>query len=74
MHLLAAAKEFDRYTNDTQIAGKLQVVFGVTPFNNKVRRGWVFPDLATARGLWEARNGGSWHWHHDVPEWRQWND
>ena len=74
MNLLSSAKAFDRYTNDTRIAKKLQEVFRMYEFNNRAQRGWVFPDLAECRRLWEQRNGGSWQWHHDVTEWRQWND
>ena len=80
MHLAAAAKEFDRYTNESLIAKKLQSLFSVTELNNKVRRGWVFPELAECRRLWELRNGGSWPWHYveDEPgvpaKWRTFGD
>jgi hypothetical protein len=74
MHLLDAAKKFDRYTTASRIAKKLQDLFGVYEFNNQVRRGWAFPSLAECRQIWEARNGGQWPWHHDVPQWRQWGD
>jgi hypothetical protein len=38
-------------------------------FNNKLARGWIFPDLPECRRLWERRNGGRWRWHRDVSEW-----
>jgi hypothetical protein len=67
--LREAALKFDRYTNDSLIAGKLKGVFGVKPFNNKVARGWAFPPLPECRTAWELRNGGSWHWHRPIDEW-----
>lgn len=67
-----AAKEHDRYTNESAIAAKLKSIFGedgMKAFNNKVARGWAFPPLAECRALWTGRNGGRWRWHRDVPEW-----
>jgi hypothetical protein len=69
-NLLGAAKKYDPYTNKTRVARKLQEVLGVEEFNVKVLRGWAFPELAECRRLWEQRNGGRWHWHHDVQEWQ----
>jgi hypothetical protein len=66
--LLAAAKEFDRYTNSAKVAVKLQSIFPIEPFNTKVARGWAFPDLAECRTIWAQRNGGHWRWHRDVDE------
>jgi hypothetical protein len=70
--LREAALKFDRYTNDSQIAGKPKKVFGescMKPFNNKVARGWAFPPLDECRRVWERRNGGTWRWHREVEEW-----
>jgi hypothetical protein len=69
--LLADALRFDKFANDVKITNKLKTVFGVTPFNTKVARGWEFPPLAECRRLWEARNGGSWNWHYEVEEWER---
>jgi hypothetical protein len=69
-NLLGAAKKYDPYTNKTRVARKLQEVLGVEEFNVKVLRGWAFPELAECRRLWEQRNGGRWHWYHDVQEWQ----
>lgn len=69
-NLLGAAKEFDRFTNESRVAKKLQDLLLVSQFNNKYARGWVFPSLAECRRLWEMRNGGRWHWRRDVSEWQ----
>jgi hypothetical protein len=72
--LLAAAKQFDRYTNKSAIAGKLKKVLGearMKDFNNKVARGWIFPPLDECRQTWERRNGGTWRWHRNVDEWQR---
>jgi len=68
--LLAAAKEHDRYTNESLVAKKLQAVLSVEPFNNKAARGWAFPALPECRKLWETRNGGRWHWQRALAEWQ----
>jgi hypothetical protein len=68
--LLASAREFDRFTNKSRIARKLQDVLGATEFNNQAARGWAFPSLAECRQMWEARNGGQWQWHSDVEDWQ----
>jgi hypothetical protein len=68
--LLASAKEHDKYTNGSRIARKLQEVLGVTEFNIGSARGWAFPELSECRRLWERRNGGHWHWHHNATAWR----
>jgi len=69
--LLADAQHYDKFTNGTLVATKLKALLGVTEFNNKVARGWAFPPLAECRQAWERRNGGTWRWHHDVPEWEK---
>jgi Family of unknown function (DUF5906) len=68
--LLAAAKDFDPYTNESLMAKKLQQVLGVAPFNIKYARGWAFPPLTECRGLWEVRNGGRWRWLRDAAKWQ----
>jgi hypothetical protein len=72
--LLEDAKRFDRFTNGTLVANKLKTVLKVTPFNNKVARGWAFPPLREARRLWEQRNGGAWNWHVPAEEWGKMED
>jgi hypothetical protein len=68
-NLEGAAKQFDRFTNKSRVARKLQDLLKVEPFNNQDLRGWIFPPLAEARKLWERHNGGHWIWHRDVKEW-----
>jgi hypothetical protein len=68
-NLEGAAKQFDRFTNKSRVARKLQDLLAVEPFNNQDLRGWIFPPLADARKLWERRNGGHWIWHREVKEW-----
>jgi Family of unknown function (DUF5906) len=68
--LLETAKAFDRYTNKTLIAKKLQALGMIErDFNIQVRRGWIFRPLLECRKSWETRNGGSWPWHRSATEW-----
>ena len=69
-HLLAAALKHNPHTNSSRVAKKLQAILKVEDFNNKDVRGWEFPPLPECRKLWEAHNGGSWHWYREVGMWR----
>jgi hypothetical protein len=67
--LVAAARRYDPHTNDSQVPRKLQQVLHVTDYNVQTARGWAFPSLPECRQLWEARNGGRWHWRRKLDGW-----
>jgi hypothetical protein len=71
-HLVAEAKQFDRYTNETLVPTKLKETFSsLKHFNNQVSRGWIFPPLSECRAAWERCYGGKWNWIYQVKDW-QW--
>jgi Family of unknown function (DUF5906) len=67
--LTAQAKEFDRYTNDVLVTGKLKEILKVEPFGG-TKRGWKFPPLLEARAHWSAHFGADWPWQRNISEWQ----